>query len=71
MLGDLSRRQQSAEDFQSKVRFLESNPVTRRLTAVRERRYIAMNGADLNPSIRTVDGVEKLAAGLKRHGLAR
>ena len=69
VLGDLSRRQQTAEDFRSKVRFLESNPVTRRMTAVRRKRYVAMNGADLNPSIRTVDGAEKLAAGLRRFGL--
>lgn len=70
VLGDLSRRQQTAEDLRSKVRFLTTNPVTRRMTAVRERRFVAMNGADLNPSIRTVDGAEKLAAGLRRFGLA-
>lgn len=69
VLGDLTRRQQSAEDFAAKVRFLESDRVTRRLTAVRHRRYVALNGADLNPSIRTVDGAEKLAAGLRRLGL--
>ncbi len=32
-----------------KSRFLESNPVTSRLTAVREKRYIVVNGADLEP----------------------
>lgn len=71
VLGDLTRRSQSAESYAQKVRFLESNPMTRRLTAVRRQRYVAMNGADLNPSIRTVDGVEKLAAGLRRLGLSR
>lgn len=44
--------------------------MTRRLTAVQQRRYIVVNGADLNPSIRTVDGVEKVARGLRELGLA-
>ena len=33
------------------------------------KRYIVVNGADLNPSIRTVDGAEKVADGLRRFGL--
>jgi iron complex transport system substrate-binding protein len=30
-----------------------------------------VNGADLNPSIRTVDGVEKVSAALQEWGLAQ
>jgi iron complex transport system substrate-binding protein len=30
-----------------------------------------MNGADMNPSIRTVDGAEKLADGIQKLGLNR
>jgi iron complex transport system substrate-binding protein len=53
----------------SKIEFLETNPVTQRLPAVTDKRYIVVNGADLNPSIRTVDGVEKVAAALQGWGL--
>lgn len=69
VLGDLRRKSQTGDKLEDKIAFLESNPVTRRLTAVREKRYVIMNGADMNPSIRTVDGAEKLAAALVDLGL--
>jgi iron complex transport system substrate-binding protein len=70
VLADLSRRTIDGDSLQTKIAFLETNPVTRRLTAVQQRRYIAVSGADLNPSIRTVDGAEKVAHGLRELGLA-
>ena len=70
VLADLSRRTIDGDALQAKIDFLESHPVTRRLTAVQLRRYIVVNGADLNPSIRTVDGVEKVAAGLREFGMS-
>ncbi|CAM3305235.1 ABC transporter substrate-binding protein [Mycobacterium frederiksbergense] len=70
VLADLSRRTIDGDALAAKIEFLETNPVTSRLTAVREKRYIVVNGADLNPSIRTVDGTEKVADGLRRLGFA-
>ena len=70
VLADLSRRSIAGDALGSKIEFLESNPVTSRLTAVEDKRYIVVNGADLNPSIRTIDGVEKVAAALQNWGLA-
>ncbi|WP_024794796.1 ABC transporter substrate-binding protein [Tomitella biformata] len=69
VLADLSRRSIDGDALESKIAFLESNPVTARLSAVQNKRYIVVNGADLNPSIRTVDGVEKTAAALDGWGL--
>ncbi|MGJ6123418.1 ABC transporter substrate-binding protein [Mycolicibacterium sp. Y3] len=69
VLADLSRRTIDGDALDTKIRFLESNPVTAQLTAVREKRYIVVNGADLNPSIRTVDGTEKVAHRLRELGL--
>lgn len=68
VLADLSRRSLAGDALDSKISFLESNPVTARLSAVRDKRYIVVNGADLNPSIRTVDGIEKVADALERWG---
>ncbi|GAS94075.1 Fe3+-siderophores ABC transporter substrate-binding protein [Mycolicibacterium canariasense] len=68
VLADLSRRTIEGDSLATKIQFLESNPVTARLTAVREKRYIVVNGADLNPSIRTVDGAEKVAHRLRELG---
>ncbi|GAA2554654.1 ABC transporter substrate-binding protein [Mycolicibacterium diernhoferi] len=70
VLADLSRRTIDGDALAAKIEFLESNPVTSRLTAVQAKRYVVVNGADLNPSIRTVDGAEKLAEGLRRFGFA-
>lgn len=70
VLADLSRRTIDGDALAAKIAFLESNPVTARLTAVQEKRYVVVNGADLNPSIRTVDGTEKVADGLRRLGFA-
>lgn len=69
VLGDLTRKSQTAETAAAKIAFLEKNPVTRQMDAVRNKRYIAVAGGDMNPSLRTVDGVEKVAAGLEKLGL--
>ncbi|QCX76155.1 putative ABC transporter solute-binding protein YclQ precursor [Streptomyces sp. YIM 121038] len=71
VIGDLTRKAQSAESARQKIRFLESNPVTKNLTAVKKKRYVLLSGQALNPTIRTVDGIEQVAAGLRAFGLAR
>ncbi|MEH3033181.1 MAG: ABC transporter substrate-binding protein [Aeromicrobium erythreum] len=69
VIGDLTRRSQTAETARAKIAYLEKNPVTREMTAVRKKRYVVLAGADLNPSIRTVDATEKVRAGLRDLGL--
>ncbi|MFD9905679.1 ABC transporter substrate-binding protein [Streptomyces sp. NPDC059063] len=71
VVGDLTRKAQSAESARQKIAFLESNPVTKNLTAVKKKRYVLLSGQALNPTIRTVDGIEQVAAGLRKFGLAR
>ncbi|MFD5539490.1 ABC transporter substrate-binding protein [Streptomyces sp. NPDC127079] len=71
VIGDLTRRQQTAETAVAKIRFLETNPATRNLTAVKKKRYVLLSGQAMNPSIRTIEGIEKVAAGLRDFGLAK
>ncbi|MET7323722.1 ABC transporter substrate-binding protein [Streptomyces sp. NPDC005549] len=71
VLGDLTRKSQTAETAAKKIEFLESNPVTRNMTAVREKRYVLLSGQAMNPTIRTVEGVEQVAAALRGFGLAQ
>ncbi|PDP87241.1 ABC transporter substrate-binding protein [Glycomyces fuscus] len=71
VLGDLTRESQTAETADAKIAFLESHPATRNLTAVREERYVLLSGQAMNPSIRTVEGIEQVADGLRDLGLAR
>ncbi|MEU4502827.1 ABC transporter substrate-binding protein [Streptomyces sp. NPDC024089] len=70
VIGDLTRRAQTAESAAKKIEFLESNPATKNMDAVRHKRYVLLSGQAMNPSIRTVEGLERVAAGLRRFGLA-
>ncbi|WP_017600131.1 ABC transporter substrate-binding protein [Nocardiopsis lucentensis] len=71
VLGDLTREAQTAESAEAKIDFLEGNPATRNLTAVTEERYILLSGQAMNPTIRTVEGIEQVAAGLRDLGLSQ
>ncbi|WP_394296950.1 ABC transporter substrate-binding protein [Nocardiopsis chromatogenes] len=64
VIGDLTREAQTAESAEDKIAFLEDDPVTKEMEAVREERYIVVSGAAMNPSIRTVEGIEQVARAL-------
>ncbi|MGW0786107.1 ABC transporter substrate-binding protein [Streptomyces sp. NPDC002913] len=70
VIGDLTRKSQTAESAAKKIGFLESNPATKNMDAVRHKRYVLLSGQAMNPTIRTVEGVERVAAGLRSFGLA-
>lgn len=69
VVGDLTRKSQTAETADAKIAYLESNPVTSEMTAVREGRFIAITGAEMNPSLRTIYGIETVSEGLVDLGL--
>ncbi|RLP08259.1 ABC transporter substrate-binding protein [Propionibacterium australiense] len=69
VIGDLTRKSQTAETADAKIEYLKSNPVTAQMDAVRNERFIIVAGGDMNPSIRNVDLAEKLSAGMKQYGL--
>ncbi|AZS44966.1 Vitamin B12-binding protein [Microbacterium oleivorans] len=60
VLGDLQRDRFPGDRLDDKIAFLENDPVTRVLTTVKEKRFIALHGAEMNPSIRFIDGLEKI-----------
>ncbi|WP_092808086.1 ABC transporter substrate-binding protein [Rhodococcus globerulus] len=65
VLGDLHRRRVDGDSLETKIAFLESNPVTAQMTAVRNRNYVTLSGAEMDPGIREIDALEKLADGLR------
>ena len=69
VLADLTRGD-DGDSVAAKIDFLQSDPVASRLTAVRERRWIVLSGSEMDPSLRNVDAVEKVAAGLRSLGMA-
>jgi iron complex transport system substrate-binding protein len=64
VLGDLQRDRFPGDRLDEKKDFLAADPLTRTLQAVQDESYVALHGAEMNPSIRFVDALEKLAAGL-------
>jgi iron complex transport system substrate-binding protein len=67
VLGDLQRDRFPGDRLDDKISFLESDPLTQTIDAVRNKRYIVLHGAELNPSIRFVDGLEKIQSWLREH----
>ncbi|WP_205013917.1 ABC transporter substrate-binding protein [Nocardioides albidus] len=60
VLGDLKRDRFPGDRLDDKIEFLRSDALTRTLDAVRDDCFIALHGAEMNPSIRYVDGLEKI-----------
>jgi iron complex transport system substrate-binding protein len=67
----MDRRRYAADDPKVKVDFLEKDPVTSQLDAVKNRRFVMMDAQSMNPTIRTVDGIELLAKGIKSFSLVQ
>ncbi|MDA1361332.1 ABC transporter substrate-binding protein [Glycomyces luteolus] len=65
VMADLSRERWPGDQAAEKIEFLTTDPVTKGLTAVAEERFISLHGAEMNPSIRLVDGLEALAEELR------
>ena len=68
VLGDLQRDRFPGDRLADKIAFLESDPLTSTMTAVKNKRYIALHGAELNPSIRFVDALDKIRAWYDENG---
>ena len=68
VLADLTRGN-DGDSAAAKIAFLESNPVAQRLTAVRERRWIAIPGSAMDPGLRSVDAIEAVTDGLHELGV--
>ncbi|UNK40416.1 ABC transporter substrate-binding protein (plasmid) [Shinella sp. H4-D48] len=71
VLATMERRRYAADDPQTKIDFLENDPVTKELDAVKNRHFVMMDAQSMNPTIRTIDGIETLAAGIKSFGLSQ
>jgi iron complex transport system substrate-binding protein len=71
VIATMDRRRYAADDPKVKVNFLENDPVTKELDAVRNKRFIMMDAQSMNPTIRTIDGIETLAKGIQSFGLAQ
>ncbi|MCP8894415.1 ABC transporter substrate-binding protein [Shinella daejeonensis] len=69
--GKMDRRRFPADDIAVKLEFLDSDPVTGLMPAVTQKRIVVMDAQAMNPTIRTIDGIEVLADALASSGLAK
>jgi iron complex transport system substrate-binding protein len=60
-IGKMERRRFPADDWEMKMKFLKSDPVTSHMDAVRDDRILVLDAMAMNPTIRTINGIEQLA----------
>ena len=64
VVGDL-RRGGPGDSAADKIAFLESNPFTAGMRAVRQKHYIILPGYDMDPSVRTIPALSRLVSQLQ------
>ncbi len=69
--GKMERRRFPADDIAVKHQFLKSDPVTSLMPAVKEGRVVEMDAQAMNPTIRTIEGIEVLAEAIEKAGLTQ
>ena len=70
VLAGMDRRFNPGDDPAAKEAFLTSDPVTRTMPAVAAGHYFVMRAEAMNPSMRTIDGIEQLPERMVAFGLA-
>ncbi|PYE83736.1 ABC transporter substrate-binding protein [Pseudoroseicyclus aestuarii] len=71
VVAELDRERWDLDRAETKIDFMTSDPSVSQMEAVQSGRIAVMNGAAMNPSIRTIYGAEELAAQLETIELPR
>lgn len=71
VLAEMDRRRFPADDVVVKREFLKNDPVTKLLPAVENNRLVNMDVQSMNTTMRTIDGIEKLADAIVKLGLEK
>lgn len=69
--GKMDRRRFPADDIVVKQKFLKEDAVTSLMPAVKQNHIIVMDAQAMNPTIRTIDGIEVLADAIVKLGLSK
>lgn len=70
VIARMDRRRFPADDYNVKMEFLKSDPVTREMTAVKEGRIVVVDAHAIHASIRIADGIETISDALAGAGLS-
>lgn len=69
--GAMDRRRYPLDSIEAKRKFLDADPVTRLMPAVRSSHVFDMDAQAMNPTIRTIEGIEALADAIADTGLVK
>lgn len=70
VVGKMDRKRYPADDVVVKQAFLNEDPVTRLMPAVSQGHIVVMDAQAMNPTIRTIEGIEVLADAVVQLGLS-
>ncbi|WP_435036288.1 ABC transporter substrate-binding protein [Pseudomonas neuropathica] len=71
VIARMDRRRFPADDYEKKLAFLRSDPVTRNMDAVKHNRIIILDAMAMQASLRMFDGIEQLATALNGFDLSQ
>lgn len=71
VLANMERRRYPADDIAVKYDFLKNDPVASLMPAVKAAHVVELDAQSMNPTIRTIDGIEALAEAISKAGLSR
>lgn len=71
VMATMERRRWGADDPAIKTQFLETDAVVSQMQSVKDKHFIYVDAQSMNPTLRTIDGIEALADGLTRFGLTQ
>lgn len=71
VIARMDRRRFPADDYEKKLAFLRSDPVTRNMDAVKHNRIIIVDAMALQASLRMFEGIEQLATAINGYDLSQ
>jgi iron complex transport system substrate-binding protein len=71
VIARMDRRRFPADDYEKKLAFLRSDPVTRNMDAVKYNRIIILDAMAMQASLRMFDGIEQLATAINGYDLSK
>ncbi|MBA3040913.1 MAG: ABC transporter substrate-binding protein [Rhizobiaceae bacterium] len=69
--GSMERRRYPLDSLEAKLDFLKTDPVASLMPAVKNGHVFSMDAQAMNPTIRTIEGIEALADAIAEAGLAQ
>lgn len=69
VVGDMTRRRFAFDDIKIKIDYLNTDPVLKETEAVKNQRIVTIGAQSMNPTLRTMDGLEKVADELSKMNL--